>query len=135
MPDNVRPQSGDSRRHLRGSYGPARHHLLPSPFGIEGLHTLSVYREHGGYSSLRKAMFEMAPEDIMAEVKTSGLRGRGGAGFPTGTKWGFISFKSGKPIFLLCNADESEPGTFKDRVILEKNPHQLIEGIAISSYA
>src|SRR6202048_3721936 len=110
MPDNVRPQSGDSRRHLRGSYGPARHHLLPSPFGIEGLHTLSVYREHGGYSSLRKAMFEMAPEDIMAEVKTSGLRGRGGAGFPTGTKWGFIPKDVTGPKYGVVDGGEEEAG-------------------------
>lgn len=77
----------------------------------------------------------MSPDQIIEEVKKSGLRGRGGAGFPTGQKWSFVPFQSGKPIYLLCNADESEPGTFKDRVILEKNPHQLIEGIIISAFA
>jgi NADH-quinone oxidoreductase subunit F len=135
MPDNVRPQSGDSRRDLRGSYGPARHHLLTSLFGIEGLHTLSVYRDHGGYSSLRKAIFEMAPEDITAEVKTSGLRGRGGAGFPTGTKWGFIPKGMPGPKYVVVNGDEAEPGTTKDRYIMENSPHMLLEGILIACYA
>src|SRR6202165_2562588 len=135
MTDNVRPQSGDSRRDLRGSYGPARHHLLTSLFGIEGLHTLSVYREHGGYSSLRKAMFEMAPEDITAEVKTSGLRGRGGAGFPTGTKWGFIPKGVPGPKYVVVHGDEAEPGTTKDRYIMENSPHMLLEGILIACYA
>src|SRR3981081_2953611 len=91
MPDNVPPQSGDSRRDLRGSYGPARQHVLTSLFGIDGLHTLSVYRQHGGYSSLRKALFDMAPEEIAAEVKTSGLRGRGGPGLPNATNVGLIT--------------------------------------------
>ncbi|NBX81863.1 NADH oxidoreductase (quinone) subunit F [bacterium] len=98
------------------------------------LHTLSVYESKGGYQNLKKAL-KMSPDQIIEEVKKSGLRGRGGAGFPTGQKWSFVPFQSGKPIYLLCNADESEPGTFKDRVILEKNPHQLIEGIIISAFA
>ena len=100
----------------------------------ENLHTLSGYESVGGYSSLKKA-FAMTPDRIIDEVKKSALRGRGGAGFPTGSKWGFVPFNLGKPIYLLCNADESEPGTFKDRVILEKNPHSLIEGIIVSSFA
>src|ERR1700743_3307834 len=82
-----------------------------------------------------KAILEKGRDAIINEVKKSGLRGRGGAGFPTGMKWSFVPFNSGKPIFLLCNADESEPGTFKDRVIIEKNPHVLIEGMIISAYA
>jgi NADH-quinone oxidoreductase subunit F len=77
----------------------------------------------------------MAPDAIIDEVKKSGLRGRGGAGFPTGMKWSFVPFNAGKPIYLLCNADESEPGCFKDRVILEKNPHQMIEGMLIAARA
>lgn len=98
------------------------------------LKSLSVYESIGGYQAAKKAL-AMKPDEIIEEVKKSGLRGRGGAGFPTGMKWSFVPFNIGKPIYLLCNADESEPGTFKDRVILEKNPHNLIEGIIISSYA
>jgi len=98
------------------------------------LTSIDVYEKTGGYQSLRKAL-GMAPDALIEEVKKSGLRGRGGAGFPTGMKWGFVPFQSGKPIYLLCNADESEPGCFKDRVILEKNPHQLIEGIIIAAHA
>src|SRR4030081_1152581 len=135
MPDNVPPQSGDSRRDLRGSYGPARQHVLTSLFGIDGLHTLSVYRQHGGYSSLRKALFDMAPEEIAAEVKTSGLRGRGGAGFPTGTKWGFIPKGVPGPKYVVVNGDEAEPGTTKDRDIMENSPHMLLEGILIACFA
>lgn len=108
--------------------------ILLKDIDTPGLCGISVYESKGGYSSLKKA-FSMAPDAIIEEVKKSGLRGRGGAGFPTGTKWSFVPFKSGKPIYLLCNADESEPGTFKDRVIMEKNPHQLIEGIIASSFA
>ena len=95
---------------------------------------IDVYESIGGYQALKKAL-KMKPDEIIAEVKKSGLRGRGGAGFPTGMKWGFVPFNSGKPVFLLCNADESEPGTFKDRVIMEKNPHLLVEGMIISAYA
>lgn len=100
----------------------------------KGLNTISGYEATGGYESLRKAL-SMKPDDIIEEVKKSGLRGRGGAGFPTGMKWSFVPFQSGKPIFLLCNADESEPGCFKDRLLIENNPHLLIEGIVIASYA
>ncbi|NPA15046.1 MAG: NADH-quinone oxidoreductase subunit NuoF [Deferribacteres bacterium] len=95
---------------------------------------LETFRAAGGYERLRKALFEMKPEEIVEEVKKSGLRGRGGAGFPTGIKWGFIP-KTDEPKYLVCNADEGEPGTFKDRVIIEKDPHLLLEGIAISAYA
>jgi len=100
----------------------------------KGLHTFSGYEKTGGYETLKKAL-NMNPDDIIEEVKKSGLRGRGGAGFPTGTKWGFVPYKSKKPVYLLCNGDESEPGTFKDRVLMEKNPHMLLEGIAITSWA
>lgn len=102
---------------------------------IPGLSKLSVYRQHGGYSSLEKAIKQMTPEQVVEEVKTSGLRGRGGAGFPTGMKWSFLARPEGVPRYVVCNADESEPGTFKDRYLMERNPHLLIEGMIASSYA
>jgi len=95
---------------------------------------IDTYLEAGGYEDLRKAL-KMSRSDIVNEVKTSGLRGRGGAGFPCGVKWSFIKPDEKKPVYLICNADESEPGTFKDRYILHEDPHQLLEGIAISCYA
>ncbi|MCL5063259.1 MAG: NADH-quinone oxidoreductase subunit NuoF [Nitrospiraceae bacterium] len=95
---------------------------------------IAEYIKTGGYKALSKAL-ELKPSDIIDEVKRSGLRGRGGAGFPTGMKWAFAAADSKKPKFILCNADEGEPGTFKDRPILEKNPHLLIEGMIISGYA
>jgi NADH-quinone oxidoreductase subunit F len=102
---------------------------------IEGINTLEVYRRHGGYASVEKALKEMKPEQVTEEVKKSGLRGRGGAGFPTGLKWSFLAKPEGVPRYLVCNADESEPGTFKDRFLMEKIPHLLIEGMITSSYA
>ncbi len=96
---------------------------------------IDTYIKNGGYRALPKALKEYSPPDLIEMVKKSGLRGRGGAGFPTGLKWGFVPKDSPKPRFLLCNADEGEPGTFKDRWLIEKDPHQLIEGIIISSYA
>jgi len=95
---------------------------------------IDCYLADGGYVDLRKAI-AMKPQEIVAEVKTSGLRGRGGAGFPCGVKWGFIKPDEKKPVYLICNADESEPGTFKDRYIIHQDPHQLIEGMIISCYA
>ncbi|MBM3843408.1 MAG: NADH-quinone oxidoreductase subunit F, partial [Verrucomicrobia bacterium] len=95
---------------------------------------LACYLRHGGYASLRKAL-GMAPAAIIDEVKKSGLRGRGGAGFGCGLKWSLVDRKSGKPIYLVVNADESEPGTFKDRYIIHQDPHQLLEGIMVSSWA
>ncbi|MBV9128296.1 MAG: NADH-quinone oxidoreductase subunit F, partial [Verrucomicrobia bacterium] len=95
---------------------------------------LDCYLRDGGYEDLKKAM-TMAPADIVNEVKASGLRGRGGAGFPCGVKWGFIKPGGPKPTYLICNADESEPGTFKDRYIIHQDPHQLIEGMIISCFA
>jgi NADH-quinone oxidoreductase subunit F len=95
---------------------------------------IACYLENGGYSELKKAL-GMKPEDITEEVKKSGLRGRGGAGFPCGVKWGFIKRGGPKPVYLICNADESEPGTFKDRYIIHQDPHQLIEGMVISCFA
>lgn len=96
--------------------------------------SMECYEQNGGYAQLRKA-FTMAPGDITNEVKKSGLRGRGGAGFPTGVKWGFIPPTNTKPVYIICNADESEPGTFKDRYILHQDPHQLLEGMIISCFA
>lgn len=95
---------------------------------------IDVYEKHGGYGALKKAVREMTPEQVTDAVKASGLKGRGGAGFPTGLKWSFLP-KGVFPRYLVVNADESEPGTFKDREIMEYNPHQFIEGIVISSYA
>jgi len=97
-------------------------------------HTIEAYEAAGGYRAARKAL-GMDPEAIVDEVKASGLRGRGGAGFPTGTKWSFIPRESEKPKYLVCNSDESEPGTFKDRWLLERDPHAVIEGMIISSIA
>lgn len=102
---------------------------------VPNIHTLQVYREHGGYASVEKALKSMTPNDVVEEVKKSGLRGRGGAGFPTGMKWSFLAKPEGVPRYLVCNADESEPGTFKDRYLMEKIPHALIEGMITSSYA
>src|ERR1700739_4127693 len=102
---------------------------------VPNIHTLEVYRAHGGYASVEKALKTMTPEQVTEEVKKSGLRGRGGAGFPTGLKWSFLAKPEGVPRYLVCNADESEPGTFKDRYLMEFIPHLLIEGMITSSYA
>lgn len=109
--------------------------LLLEHVNVPGIQTLEVYRKMGGYRSVEKALREMKPDDIVEEVKKSGLRGRGGAGFPTGMKWSFLAKPEGKPRYLVCNADESEPGTFKDRYLMEKIPHALIEGMITSSFA
>ena len=109
--------------------------ILLEHISVPGIETFDVYRSVGGYDSAIKALKGRSPDDIVSEVKKSGLRGRGGAGFPTGMKWGFIDKKSSKPKYLICNADESEPGTFKDRYLMEHLPHQLIEGVIISSFA
>ena len=108
--------------------------IVTKDIDAPGLDTLDGYREYGGYQALEKALKEYQPDELVELVKKSGLRGRGGAGFPTGLKWSFLA-KNDKPRYLCCNADESEPGTFKDRMLMEKNPHQLIEGVIITSYA
>src|SRR3989442_4275196 len=98
--------------------------------------TLDFYVKHErGYEALRTAVTTMKPSDVIERVKDSGLRGRGGAGFPTGLKWQFVLKDTPKPKYICCNADESEPGTFKDHVLMERNPHLLIEGCAIGCYA
>jgi len=109
--------------------------LLIHNDNVPNIHMLEVYRANGGYASVEKALKTMQPDQVTDEVKKSGLRGRGGAGFPTGMKWGFLAKPEGVPRYLVCNADESEPGTFKDRYLMEKIPHALIEGMITSSYA
>ncbi|WOO39480.1 NADH-quinone oxidoreductase subunit NuoF [Rubellicoccus peritrichatus] len=114
---------------------PEEFRLIYKNVDVDG-YTIDIdcYRKHDGYKILEKAIKEK-PEDLRQEVLNSGVRGRGGAGFPTGMKWKFVDRKSGKPIYVVCNADESEPGTYKDRQIIYKDPHQLIEGIMISAFA
>jgi len=102
---------------------------------IPNVNTLSVAREHGAYAFLPTVLKEFSSSKIIDEVKTSGLRGRGGAGFPTGLKWSFVPRNTGKPTYLLCNADEGEPGTFKDRDIMRFDPHLLIEGMIMAGFA
>jgi len=102
---------------------------------IPDLHKLDVYESNGGYQSIRKAIKEMSPDDVTNIVKNSNLRGRGGACFPTGLKWTFMPKQTDKPKYICCNGDESEPGSFKDREIFEKNPHQFIEGTLLACYA
>jgi len=108
--------------------------ILLRDLDIPNIGQLDVYVKNGGYEALRKALTLMQPDQVTDVVKASGLRGRGGAGFPTGLKWSFIP-KDIFPRYVTVNADESEPGTFKDRQIIEKNPHQLIEGTALCAYA
>jgi NADH-quinone oxidoreductase subunit F len=101
---------------------------------IADLHKLDVYRQNGGYEAFKKVVTSMTPQQVIDEIKASGLRGRGGAGFPTGMKWSFLT-KGVYPRYLTVNSDESEPGTYKDREIMEKNPHQFLEGVMIAAYA
>jgi len=109
--------------------------VISRRFGIKDSHKIDVYLQHDGYKALEKALREMTPETIIDEVKKSNLRGRGGAGFPTGMKWSFVPKDSPKPKYVICNADESEPGTCKDRPLMELDPHQMIEGITIAGRA
>ena len=108
--------------------------IISKYFGDPEARTLKGWKVRGGYKALKKAL-DMSPEDVVEIVKASGLRGRGGAGFPTGLKWSFMPKDKAKPHYLLCNADESEPGTFKDRELMRWVPHQLIEGCLIGAYA
>ncbi len=109
--------------------------LIFQNIGREGYTTdIDCYLQNGGYEQLKVAV-KMSRAEIVNEVKSSGLRGRGGAGFPCGVKWSFIKPDEKKPVYLICNADESEPGTFKDRYIIHQDPHQLIEGMLISCFA
>src|SRR5579884_760233 len=108
--------------------------ILSRRFDLENSASIDTYLRTDGYAAIRKAM-EMTPEQIIEEVKTSALRGRGGAGFPTGMKWSFVPRNSPKPKYIVVNADESEPGTCKDRLLMEYDPHQLIEGVLIAGLA
>ena len=98
-------------------------------------HTLASYESSGGYRALRKVLAEMSPDEVQKQVKSSGLRGRGGAGFPTGLKWTFLPQDHPGPIYFCLNADESEPGTFNNRILMEDDPHQVLEGLIISCFA
>ncbi|KAB8140972.1 NADH-quinone oxidoreductase subunit NuoF [Chloroflexia bacterium SDU3-3] len=113
---------------------PLTEHIVLRDLDIPNIADFDVYLQHGGYEAYRMAVTEKTPADIMTMVKDAGLRGRGGAGFPTGVKWSFLP-KDVFPRYLLCNCDESEPGTFNNHQIIDRNPHQLIEGIALSAYA
>ncbi len=114
---------------------PAEQRIVLERAGIIEPESIEDYIGHDGYLALGKVLTEMQPADVLNEVKNSGLRGRGGAGFPTGTKWGFVARAQGSQKYVVCNADESEPGTFKDRLILEGDPHSIIEAMAITGYA
>ena len=109
--------------------------ILLEKLDIQGINEYEVYRKNGGYASVEKALKTMTPDEVTEQVKVSGIRGRGGAGFPMGMKWSFIDKQSGKPRHLVVNADESEPGTFKDRFLMHHIPHLLIEGAIVASYA
>ncbi len=114
---------------------PARGPLLFKQIDTPGLGSIDIYRKVGGYEVVSQVLGQRKPEECIEVVKSSGLRGRGGAGFPAGLKWSFVPKDSLKPRYLVCNADESEPGTFKDRELMEKNPHELIEGMVLAAYA
>jgi NADH-quinone oxidoreductase subunit F len=109
--------------------------VLTKNFGLGHRVSLKEYESTGGYSALRDAVTRMRPDEVAKAVSDSGLRGRGGAGFPTGKKWGFLERESPGPRYFVVNADEMEPGTFKDRLMMERDPHMLIEGLVISGYA
>ena len=102
---------------------------------VEDSHKLAVYQTRRGYAAVEKVLKGMTPEQVIEEVSASGLRGRGGAGFPTGRKWSFVPKDIPKPKYLIANADESEPGTFKDRILLERDPHAVIEGVILAAFA
>ncbi|MBD2703606.1 NADH-quinone oxidoreductase subunit NuoF [Spirosoma sp. BT702] len=109
--------------------------ILTEHIDVPGIETFDVYRKQGGYTAVEKALKTMTPDAIVEEVKKAGVRGRGGAGFPMGMKWSFLAKPEGVPRYLVCNADESEPGTFKDHYLMKMIPHLLIEGMIISSFA
>ena len=109
--------------------------ILTEHIDVPGIETFDVYRKQGGYTAVEKAIRTMTPEAVVEEVKKAGVRGRGGAGFPMGMKWSFLAKPEGVPRYLVCNADESEPGTFKDHYLMKSIPHLLIEGMIVSSFA
>ncbi|HMI91846.1 MAG TPA: SLBB domain-containing protein, partial [Polyangiales bacterium] len=109
--------------------------VITTRYGVPQSWTLRVAEEHGAYATARRAFATMRPEEIVAEVKDANMRGRGGAGFPAGVKWGFLPKDKQKPVYLVINADEGEPGTFKDRTLMELDPHRLVEGCLITMRA
>ncbi len=136
-PENARDllSLSSSAHRVPSSPHPLERRLIFQNIGRENWsNDIDRYLQDGGYEQLKKAV-KMSRAELVNEVKTSGLRGRGGAGFPCGVKWGFIKPDEKKPVYLICNADESEPGTFKDRYIIHEDPHQLIEGMLISAFA
>jgi len=141
--DRLLAELGESKRplpapHISGSLHkrhPDEKPVISKRFGIKDSHTMDVYLEHDGYKALTKALNVMTPDSIIDEVKKSNLRGRGGAGFPAGMKWSFVPKDTSKPKYVIANADESEPGTCKDRPLMEFDPHQLIEGMIIAGRA
>lgn len=122
----------DYENYLKGS--PLEVKVLTRRFGLPNSTSIDVYLAHEGYQALKKAL-EMGPDAVVSELKNSGLRGRGGAGFNTGLKWSFVPKSNPKPKYIVCNADESEPGTCKDRPLMENDPHQMLEGIIIGGFA
>jgi len=114
---------------------PAEQRIVLENAGLIDPTSIEDYIVHDGYTALGKVLSEMTPDQVIDEVKKSGLKGRGGAGFPTGLKWSFVARAPGQQKYVICNADESEPGTFKDRLVLEGDPHKIIEAMAIAGYA
>lgn len=114
---------------------PAEQRIVLQRAGIIDPENIEEYIIHEGYQALGKVLSEMSPKGVIDEIKASGLRGRGGAGFPTGLKWGFVNATTGNKKYVVCNADESEPGTFKDRLILEGDPHSIVEAMTIAAFA
>jgi NADH-quinone oxidoreductase subunit F len=129
-PEPVPVTSGSVHERL-----PAEVPIISKRFGLRDSHKIDVYLQHEGYQALEKALKQMTPDQIIDEMKKSNLRGRGGAGFPAGMKWSFVPKETNKPKYILANADESEPGTCKDRPLMEMDPHQLIEGMVIAGRA
>jgi NADH-quinone oxidoreductase subunit F len=127
--------AGTATNRITSRHDPRFEVTLYKYVGVENAWTLDFYRSHGGYEAARKALLEMTPAQVVDEMKASGLRGRGGAGFPAGVKWSFMPPPDGRQRFIVCNADESEPGSCKDRYICEDDPHQLIEGMIIAGHA
>ncbi len=121
--------------HARKGTLPAEQRIVLRRAGIIDPTSIEDYILNDGYTALGKVLTSMTPQEVIEEIKKSGLRGRGGAGFPTGTKWGFVAREKSEKKYIICNADESEPGTFKDRLILEGDPHSMIEAMAIAGYA
>src|SRR5574338_1475378 len=114
---------------------PAEQRIVLERAGLIDPTSIEDYIANDGYAALGKVLSEMSPAQVIDEIKKSGLKGRGGAGFPTGLKWGFVAKAPGAQKYVICNADESEPGTFKDRLVLEGDPHNIIEAMAIAGYA